>query len=109
MALTEKEQIRKEIDAIMQARPGPGRDIDVSPLYEGKSLLMEGFCFGQYRGHALYESGIASFPIMWEKEEPPPLTVQIILSKRPDGCLQFDIRGKGLPLMAQERFDQVGE
>ena len=108
MALTEKEQINKEIDAIMQARPGPERDIDVSPLYQGKSLLMDGFCFGQYRGHALYESGVASFPIKWEKEEPPPLTIQIKMSLLPNGKLQFDIRGKGFPTaeMAMRKVEE---
>ena len=107
MALTEKEQIQEEIAAILEARPGPERRIDLSPLEHGKSVTLYGSCFGQYRGYALYESGVIGFPVAWGKKEPPPLTVQIILSKRPDGCLQFDVRGKGLPLMAQKRFDQV--
>ncbi len=109
MSKTEKDQIREEIDAIMQARPAPNHKVDLSPLTLGKSVSFEGFCFAQYRGFALYDSPIISLPIAWEKQEPPPLTIQVILSKRPDGCLQFDIRGKGLPCMDQQPFCQVGE
>ena len=97
MAKTEEEQIQKEIEAIMQARPEPKGDIDMSPLKKGQPVFLEAFCFGQYRGRALYDGGLVSFPILWEKEEPPPLTVQVQMRQLPNGNLQIEMHGEGFP------------
>ena len=99
---TEKEQISKEVQAILDARPRQEHSRMYS-LALGESLEFEAFCFGQYRGFALYDSSEVTFSWPWHKEENPPLSLQIRMTNCSDE-LRMSIMSDELTRMPPTRL-----